>query len=85
MNLLKLPKEQKEQIISMLQQYFLVERGEELGHLAADQLLDFFAKHAGPIFYNQAVDDCRQYVRERVAMVEEDMYALEKPHQFPRK
>ncbi|MFD0680490.1 MULTISPECIES: DUF2164 domain-containing protein [unclassified Paenibacillus] len=82
---LKFPKEQKEQIISMLQHYFQEERNEELGHLAAEQLLDFFVKQAGPIFYNQAVDDCRQYVRERVAAVEEDMYALEKPHQFPRK
>ncbi|MDF2960150.1 MAG: hypothetical protein K0S39_1885 [Paenibacillus sp.] len=81
---LKFPKEQKEYLIGIVQQYFKEERSEDLGNLAAEQLLDFMVKQVGPVIYNQAVGDCRRYVSERVAAVEEDMYALEKPLPFPR-
>ncbi|MGC4379063.1 DUF2164 domain-containing protein [Fictibacillus sp. Mic-4] len=78
MMFLKLPREQKEQMISEIQQYFYKERGEEIGHLAAENMLDFFMKHAGPILYNQAISDARRLVADRMASIEDDLYALEK-------
>uniref|UniRef100_UPI00403F8EEF DUF2164 domain-containing protein n=1 Tax=Paenibacillus sp. FSL W8-0186 TaxID=2921709 RepID=UPI00403F8EEF len=74
---LKLPREQREQMISLIQEYFDVERGEQIGDLGADGMLDFFLKQIGPYVYNQALSDSRQLVNERMASLEEDIYALE--------
>lgn len=74
---LKLPREQREQIIALIQEYFEMERGEQIGDLAADGMLDFFLKQIGPYVYNQALGDCRQLVNEKMASLEEDIYALE--------
>ncbi|MFE5319657.1 DUF2164 domain-containing protein [Paenibacillus sp. NPDC056579] len=76
---IRLPKEHKEQLIERVQQYFYEERSEELGRLAAEQMLDFFISQAGPFIYNQAVADSRQLVTERFAAMEDDLYTLEKP------
>ncbi|MUG46805.1 DUF2164 family protein [Paenibacillus woosongensis] len=77
MSPLKLPREQREQMISLIQEYFEVERGEQIGDLAADGMLEFFLKQIGPYVYNQALSDSRQLVNERMASLEEDIYALE--------
>ncbi|WP_054958055.1 DUF2164 domain-containing protein [Paenibacillus dakarensis] len=74
---MKFPKEQRELLIEQIQEYFEVERGETLGHLAADNMLDFFMAQIGPHVYNQALDDCRQLVTQRMVSIEEDIYALE--------
>ncbi|GAB6927621.1 hypothetical protein JCM10914A_16040 [Paenibacillus sp. JCM 10914] len=75
---MKFPKEQREQLISQIQHYFETERGETLGHLAAEGMLDFFVENLGPYLYNQALSDCRTVVSERMLSLEEDIYALEK-------
>ncbi|QQE73395.1 DUF2164 domain-containing protein [Brevibacillus composti] len=79
MKMRKFPREQREYIISQIQQYFQEERGEELGHLAAEQMLDFFLKTLGPVVYNQAVDDCRKLMLERMSALEDELYSLEQP------
>ncbi|NMO94521.1 DUF2164 family protein [Paenibacillus lemnae] len=74
---LKLPKEQREALIREIQDYFEKERGEEIGHLAADGMLDFFMKTASPYIYNQALEDCRGLAVRHMVSLEEDIYALE--------
>lgn len=73
----KFPKEQREQLIGLVQEYFETERGETLGHLAAEGVLDFFTETLGPHLYNQALSDCRTVVSQRMISLEEDIYALE--------
>ncbi|OMF81717.1 DUF2164 domain-containing protein [Paenibacillus glucanolyticus] len=73
----KLPKEQREQLVERVQEYFETERGETLGHLAAESVLDFFMETLGPHLYNQALSDCRTVVSQRMISLEEDIYALE--------
>jgi uncharacterized protein (DUF2164 family) len=79
MILIKLPKEQKEQILSDVQSYFELERSETLGQLAAEQLVDFMIQELGPYLYNKAIEDARQSLLEKMANLEEDLYALQKP------
>jgi uncharacterized protein (DUF2164 family) len=76
---LKFPHEQKEQVIANIQGYFDDERAEELGHLAAESLLEFMIKEIGPLIYNQAISDSRDLIIEKMASIEEDLYVLEKP------
>jgi len=75
--LIKLPKEQREDIVENIRAYFESERGESIGHLAADSLLEFFLNELGPTIYNGALGDCRTLVGQRMQSLEEDIYALE--------
>jgi len=76
---IKLPREQKQQIIDTVQHYFATERDESLGSVAAEGIVDFFIEALGPLLYNQGVNDARRVVAERVAAVEDELYALERP------
>ncbi|WII35846.1 DUF2164 domain-containing protein [Paenibacillus thiaminolyticus] len=79
MNPIKLPRERKEHIMEQVKQYFAEERSEELGDIGAEQLIDFMIKELGPHLYNQAVQDARKLLLERMAALEDDLYALERP------
>lgn len=80
----KLPKEQRDQMIRLIQQFFEEDRGEEIGDLAADNVLNFFMSRLGPYVYNQALSDCRQLVSQRMVSMEEDIYALEQKIKLSR-
>ncbi|WP_169083405.1 DUF2164 domain-containing protein [Paenibacillus sp. PL91] len=79
MLMMKLPKEQKEQLTGRIQQYFELERSETLGSIAAEQLLEFMIQEIGPHLYNHAINDARKAVLERMQTLEDELYALEKP------
>lgn len=76
---MKLPKEQRDQIIEQIQHFFEMERSETIGTLAAGEMLDFMIKEIGPHLYNHAINDARATVLERMQTLEDELYALEKP------
>ncbi|MNP75296.1 hypothetical protein D3C76_1723360 [compost metagenome] len=78
---IKLPKEQKAEIIRSVQAYFEDERSESIGELAADQLIDFMMHELGPFIYNKAVDDSRKLNKEKMLQLEDELYVLEKTTQ----
>jgi uncharacterized protein (DUF2164 family) len=77
--IIKMPKEQKNQIISLVQQYFRDERDEEISDLAAEFLMDFMMKQISPFIYNQAINDVQSVLSQKMALLEEDVYALKMP------
>lgn len=79
MIVLKLPLEEKKVLIGNIQAYFETERGETIGDLAADSVLEFMIKELGPVIYNQALRDARSVVAAQVERIEEEIYALEQP------
>lgn len=76
---MKLPKEQRDQIIEQIQQFFELERSETIGTLAAGEVLDFMIKEIGPHLYNHAINVARNTLLERMQTLEDELYALEKP------
>jgi uncharacterized protein (DUF2164 family) len=76
---LKMSREEKVRIVERIKTYFDEERGEVIGDLAAEQLLDFISGEIAPYVYNKALYDARQAVNERFAQIDEDLYTLEKP------
>lgn len=76
---IKLPKEQKDEMIEELQSFFYDERGEEIGAIAAERLLDHMMHRFAPYIYNQAVRDAKAAVNEKLSQVEDELYALERP------
>jgi uncharacterized protein (DUF2164 family) len=65
-------------MIADIQRFFYEERNEEIGNLAAENVLEFVKKYLGPYFYNEAIKDARSLMEEKVASIEDDLYALEK-------
>lgn len=57
-----------------IKRYFLDERGEELGDLAALLFLEFIADKLGAHFYNLGVQDAHEFMSQRL----EDIYELNK-------
>lgn len=61
-------------MINSIKKYFLDEREEDLGDLAASLVLDFFIEKLGPEIYNQAVEDSYKYMNDCI----EDLLGLQK-------
>jgi uncharacterized protein (DUF2164 family) len=76
---IRFPKEQKDRIVEELRYFVETEWSHPVGTLAAEQLLDVMMKELAPMIYNQAVSDARQMLTERMAGLEDDLYALELP------
>lgn len=62
---IKLSKEKRQDMIREIQAYFLKEREEELGDLAARLLLDFITDKLALEFYNQGIYDSYKFINER--------------------
>ncbi len=69
----KLNKEQKEQMALLIKEYFLKERDEEIGDLAAVLFLDYLIEKLAPFFYNLGVQDSIGYLKDKL----DDLYGLE--------
>lgn len=83
--LIKLPREQKLEIVSKMQRYFNSEFSEEIGQLATEIFLDFILKEISPYIYNQAIKDARSIIEQRMMLLEEDVCALEIPLQLAKR
>ncbi|MYL35045.1 DUF2164 family protein [Pontibacillus yanchengensis] len=76
---ISLTKEEKQQVIDYIQNYFELERGEEIGNLGADQFYEFLMKEIGPYIYNKGVKDAKKMLEQKMMNLEEDIASLEKP------
>ncbi|TEB16120.1 hypothetical protein Psfp_01547 [Pelotomaculum sp. FP] len=71
---IKLSQEKRQYMISSIKTYFMEERDENLGDLAAGIILDFFIDKLAPEFYNQGVYDSYKYMSDRI----EDLLGIQK-------
>lgn len=70
----KFSKEREQDLINSIQEFFLTERDEVIGDLAASIVLDFILNEIGPEIYNQGVHDSYRYMSDRV----EDLLGITK-------
>ena len=61
-------------MVSEIKNYFLKEREEETGDLAAGMFLDFILVRLAPEFYNQGVVDSHKYIQEAT----EDLLSIQR-------
>ena len=73
-NKIKLTKEQREDMLSAIKNYFINERDEELGDLASSKILDFIIDELSLDFYNQGVYDSYQYMNRSI----DDLLSIQK-------
>jgi len=60
--------EERDRLIEEIQQYFMDERDEEIGRIAADSLLDFFCGELEPILIPRSI----QRFRDRLMLKLDD-------------
>lgn len=75
----RLSKEQKHYCIAQIQSFFLEERDEEIGMIAAERVLDFIAHDIAPNFYNLGLEDARKIIRVQSENTETELAILHKP------
>ncbi len=72
----KLSDERKKELIDEIIYFFESERDEEIGVVAAEQILNFFLTSAGSDLYNIGVDDAKRTLESRMEDVAFDLDML---------
>lgn len=80
---IEISKEARKEAIASIERYFLENREEKIGNIAAAALLGYFLEEIGPLVYNQAVADVQERLQMRVA--ELDIENHEDAFQYWRK
>jgi uncharacterized protein (DUF2164 family) len=63
-NLSPLSEKQKESAINEIIAFFEIERGEKIGVIAAEAVLDMFLENTAASIYNKGVDDTKNFITE---------------------
>ncbi len=71
-----LSKEKKRAIIESIITFFKEERDEEIGIIAAENILDFILQNAGNEIYNKGVEDSRNLLKSRFENLELELDIL---------
>ena len=74
---IRLDDQRRQQLVARLQAFFQEEFEETLSDFRAEQTLDFILSTVGPPIYNQAVQDARKFVQERLDDLEGEVYLPE--------
>jgi uncharacterized protein (DUF2164 family) len=69
-----LDEQRREKIVKRLKSFFLEHFDEELSDFRAAQVLDFFLQTLGPDVYNQAVQDARKFMQEKLDDLDGEVY-----------
>ena len=74
---IKFTKQEKEQLITKIQHYFVRELDQELEQFDADFLLDFISQEMGSYFYNRGLYDAQNLIENKITDLSEAIYQLE--------
>ncbi len=69
---------QKNALVEKLQNYFSKELDYELGQFDSEFLLDFISQEIGAYYYNQGLADAQSLLAQKIDMLTEGFYELEK-------
>lgn len=69
-----LPKDVQQQAVASIERYFLQERDERIGNIAAAALLHFFLEEIAPCVYNQAVAEVQARLQARVSELDIEVH-----------
>jgi len=75
-NPLALGRDDRASLVGDLQAWFQEERGERIGELAADLLVEFFQEKAARHWYNRGVQDAQAVARDRLERLSDDLDLL---------
>ncbi len=82
---IRLSDERKGEILRRLTDIYSQEFDEELSEFRAEQILTFFIKTLGPPVYNQAIQDARKFMAERLEDLDATIYEKDEIDHHPPK
>jgi uncharacterized protein (DUF2164 family) len=71
---IEIAKEARQQAVQSIERWFLDERDEKIGNIAASALLGFFLEEIGPLVYNRAVADVQERLGARIAELDIEIH-----------
>ncbi len=77
---IRLSDERRAGMLSSLQRFFEDELDREISQFQAERLLDFFVSELGAPVYNQAVQDARAFLQDKLDDLEGEFYEPEEPY-----
>lgn len=75
---ISLTDEEKKWIADEIKAFYLDERGEDIGIIEQQQLIDLFVEKLGPVIYDKGLDDARKWYQRQMENLESDYYLLYK-------
>lgn len=75
---IKLTDKEKKTLREDISAFYLDIRGEQIGIIEKEQLLDLFAENLAPLVYNRALDDAKKWYQQQQDNMEIDYYMLYK-------
>ena len=73
----QLSEERRADLATAIQRFFAAEFDDELSEFQAARLIEFFVRHLGPPVYNQAVQDARAFLQEKLEDLDGEVYEPE--------
>ena len=67
---------EKQKYLKEIIAYFQDQRGEEIGVIAAEDILDFFLEEFGEEIYRKAVKDCQKILKEKTSDIDVELQIL---------
>jgi uncharacterized protein (DUF2164 family) len=65
--------EERKKITEDIIDYFATERGQEIGVIAAEDVLDAFLEMTGVFLYNKGVSDTKKFLKEKFEQLDVDI------------
>ncbi len=76
---IKLSDERRHAILQSLARFYKETLDEDLSPFRAERILEFFLKTLGPSVYNQAIQDARAFMAEKLDDLDVEFYDPEPP------
>lgn len=73
---IQLSEEQKKEVSAEIDAYYLDVRGEEIGIIEREQILELFLENLAPVIYNRALDDAQRWFKQAQENLEMDYDSL---------
>jgi uncharacterized protein (DUF2164 family) len=71
---IKLSPDRRAQLVFEIRRFARSELERELSEFQAERLVDFFVKHLGAPVYNQAIQDARGFLQDKLGDLEAEFY-----------
>lgn len=72
--------DRRDRVLRSIQKYFEEEIEDPISDFRAEQLLDFFVRELGAPVYNQAIQDARAFIQDKLADLEGEFFEPEDPY-----
>jgi uncharacterized protein (DUF2164 family) len=77
---IQLTDERRERMLRSINKFLEEKLDQPIGDLAAERLLEFLVKELGAPVYNQAIQDARKFLQDKLDDLEGEFYEPDEPH-----